>query len=53
MDNQELIKKAFGRLDAMDDAIKGAIEYLNAIYAERQLVYYLLWLSNKENHEDN
>lgn len=51
MDSKELIKKAFGRLEAMDEAIKMTIESLNDIYADRQLVYYLLYLSEKENNK--
>ena len=49
MDSKELIKKACDRLEAMDGSIKMAIESLNDIYAERLVVYYLLWLSRKEN----
>lgn len=49
MEKDELIKKAQGRLDAIDDAIKGALEYLNDIYADKQLVSYLLWLSEKKD----
>lgn len=49
MENDELIKKVQGRLTAMDDAIKGALEYLNDIYADRQLVSYLLWLNEKKD----
>jgi len=48
MDNKELIKQVYGRLDAMDESIKATIEFLNDIYADKQLVYYLLFLSEKE-----
>lgn len=51
MNDKELIKKAFGRLEAMDESIKMTIESLNDIYADKQLVYYLLHLSEKENKE--
>ena len=49
MKNNELIKHAQKRLEAMDDAIKGLQEYLNDIYAERQLVSYLFWLGNEKD----
>lgn len=49
MQKEEFIKKAQGRLEAMDDAIKGIQEYLHDLYADRQLVSYLLWLSEKED----
>lgn len=48
MDNKELLKQAYGRLEAMDDAIKMAMESLNDIYADKQLIYYLLWLSENK-----
>lgn len=53
MEKEELIKKARERLDAMNDSINGCFELLNGIYAERQLVAYLLWLSegNKEQEQ--
>ena len=49
MDNKELLKQVYGRLESMDDAIRMAMESLNDIYADRQLVYYLLWLSENKN----
>jgi hypothetical protein len=48
MEQEELLKKAKGRLEAMDDAIKGTIELLNDIYADKHLIYYLLWLYEKK-----
>ncbi len=48
MDKKELLEKAFERLEAMSDTIKMAKEALNDIYAERQLIYFLLWLSEEE-----
>ncbi len=52
MDSKELIKNATGRLDAMDEGIKEVLESLNGIYAEAQIVSYLLWLSEKEDKEN-
>jgi len=52
MNSEELIKHATGRLEAMSDDIQGCFELLNGIYAERQIVSYLLWLSKKENSEN-
>ena len=49
MKTEELIKRAQGRLEAMDDAIKGIQEYLHDLYADRQLVAYLLWLNEKKD----
>lgn len=49
MEKDELIKRAKGRLEAMDDAIKGIQEYLHDIYADRQLVSYLLWLNEQKD----
>ncbi len=50
MNNKELITHAKKRIEAMGDAIDGCLDLLNGIYAERQLVSYLLWLSEKEEN---
>jgi hypothetical protein len=53
MNREKLIKCATGRLEAMGEAIDGCFELLNGIYAERQLVSYLLWLSGGNEEKEN
>lgn len=41
----DLIKHAIGRLEAQEDALKCASEFVNAAYAERRVIGNLLYLA--------
>ena len=50
----ELIKHARGRLEAMDETLQNAQEYISAAYAERRVVWNLLFLAcEKTNAVEN
>lgn len=50
---ENLIKEAIKRLETLEDTLQEALESINAAYAERRVIRYLLFLGCEKKAEQN